>query len=66
MQQPVDDADDMLVVGRELAAAPELHELLEVRDLAVCALVLLRRALDRLREVEELDDIADDAPDIPM
>ncbi len=30
LQQPVDDADDVLVVGVELAGAAQLHQLLEV------------------------------------
>ena len=44
VEEPVADVNDMLVVGIELPATPQLHQLLEVRDLAVCALVLRRRA----------------------
>ena len=54
------DVNDVLIVGVELAALAELDELLEVGDLAVRALVLLRGALDRAREVVELDLIVAD------
>ena len=58
VEQPVADVDDVLVVGVELAAPAQLHQLLEVGDLAVGAFVFFAgRAFDRLREIEELDDV---------
>src|SRR4029078_7273391 len=56
-EKPIADVNDVLIVCVELARASELDELLEVRDLTVGALVLRPRALDRFREIEELDDI---------
>ena len=71
IEQPVADVDDVLVVGVELTAASELHQLLEVGDVADRALVLHGRALDRARQVVELDQvrldvegIGDDALDL--
>src|SRR5262245_26095424 len=58
VEQPVADVNDVLVVGIELSAATELHELLEIGDLAVGPLVLLACALHRAGEVVELDDVA--------
>ncbi len=56
-EQPVANDDHVLVVGIELAALAELHELLEVADAAVGALVFFARELDRLCEIEEFDDV---------
>ncbi len=59
LQQPVDDADHVLIVGRELAAAPELGELLEVLHAARReASALVGRSLHRARKRIELDDVA--------
>jgi hypothetical protein len=57
IEQPVADVYDVLVVGVELAALAQLDELLEVGDRTVGALILFGGALDRLGEVEELDDV---------
>ena len=58
LPQPVDDVDDVLVVRVELAVRlAELDQLLEVRQ-ARARLGGALRALDRLREVVELDHVA--------
>ncbi len=57
IEQPVADVDDVLIVGVELAAPSQLHQLLEVGDLADVLFALAGRAFDRLGEVEELDDV---------
>ena len=61
LPQPVDDVDDVLVVGVELLVAlAELDQLLEVvaqREVLAARLV---RALDRLGEAEELRGVLRD------
>ena len=58
LPEPVDDVDDVLVVGVELlVGAAELDELLERRQAGTLA-AELRRLLDRARQVVELDEIA--------
>ena len=58
LPQPIDDMDDVLVVGVELAVAlAQLDQLLEARQPGR-HLALGRRLLDRLGEVEELDQVA--------
>ena len=60
LPQPVDDVDDVLVVGVEMAVPAELDQLLEIvgeREVAARALL---RLLHRPREIEELADVAPD------
>ena len=60
LPQPVDDVDDVLVVGVEIAAVAELDQLLEIarqRDLAPRRLL---RLFHRPGEGEELADVAAD------
>ena len=72
LQKPVHDADDVLVVGIELSAAPELHELLEILDGIGGGLPLvLGRTLHGTRQRIELEQvptyvvrIGDDAADV--
>ncbi len=71
LEQPVADVDDVLVVGVELAAAAELHQLLEVGNVVVAAAVIGLRAFHRTREIVEFDQVAldverarDHAPDV--
>jgi hypothetical protein len=60
LPEPIDDIDDVLVVGVELAIGPaEFDELLERRQVAALA-AELGGLLDRAREIVELDQIARD------
>ncbi len=72
LPEPVDDADDVLVVGVELAVGPaQLHELLEIRQARRRLVPRLHRLLHRAGEVVELHQVAvdvervgDDAADL--
>ena len=60
LQQPVDDVDDVLVVGRELTTPAEIGQLLERARAAEAGELrtLLAAGLDAARERVELDEIA--------
>ena len=58
LPEPVNDVNDVLVVGVERPVGlAQLNQLLEARNANV-GFAFLRRFLDRFREVEELDQIA--------
>jgi hypothetical protein len=61
LPEPIDDVDDVAVVGVELPLLPERHQLLEVARQRHRALRGLLRLLHRARKVVEL---AQEAPDI--
>src|SRR5690606_37499703 len=57
LQQPVDDVDDVVVVGADLAHAPQLDQLLEARRLGALLAAFLRPA-HRAGDAVELHRVA--------
>ncbi len=60
LQQPVDDIDHVLVIGIQLAGAPQLHQLFQVLDIAGRRVAGGLRADDRARYRVELEQVAAD------
>ena len=60
LQQPVDDADDVLVVGVEFAAPAEVDQLLQIGDVAGGPGLRARRLAHRARQRVELHQVAAD------
>src|SRR5690606_22371428 len=58
LQQPVDDVDDVVVVGIDVAGATQLDQLLEARRLAALLAAVLLRAAHRAGDAVELHRVA--------